>query len=54
MVRYADHPTDLADASLVVPAETPKLHKTFTIDRNGFATYRIRQGHQHVPFHVFP
>jgi len=50
MVQYADRPMDLADASLVVLAETLGLHKVFTIDRNDFQTYRIRQGHRHVPF----
>lgn len=52
MVRYADHPMDLADASLVVLAENLKLHKIFTIDRNDFASYRIRRGHRYVPFEV--
>ena len=52
MVRYADHPMDLADASLVVLAETLKLRKILTIDRNNFSTYRIRQGHRHVSFEI--
>jgi hypothetical protein len=52
MIRYADHPMDLADASLVVLAETLKLRKIFTIDRGDFATYRIKQGHRHLPFEV--
>ncbi|MFZ1860376.1 MAG: PIN domain-containing protein [Candidatus Competibacter sp.] len=52
MVRYADHPMDLADASLVVLAETLKLRKILTIDRNDFSTYRIRQGHRHVSFEI--
>jgi predicted nucleic acid-binding protein len=52
MVRYADHPMDLADASLVVLAESLKLHTIFTIDRNDFSTYRIKQGHRHIPFEV--
>lgn len=50
MVRYADHPMDLADASLVVLAETLKLRKVFTLDRNDFATYRIQYGHRQVVF----
>jgi predicted nucleic acid-binding protein len=50
MVRYADHPMDLADASLVVLAETLKLRKVFTVDRRDFAAYRIRQGHRHLAF----
>ncbi|MGB2680262.1 MAG: PIN domain-containing protein [Candidatus Competibacter sp.] len=52
MIRYADHPMDLADASLVVLAETLKLRKVFTIDRNDFSSYRIKQGHRHFPFEV--
>ena len=50
MVRYADHPMDLADASLVVLAETLRLRKVFTLDRNDFATYRIQHGHRQVAF----
>lgn len=50
MVRYADHPMDLADASLVVLAETLRLRKVFTLDRNDFATYRIQHGHQQLAF----
>ncbi|MGA7982422.1 MAG: PIN domain-containing protein [Chromatiaceae bacterium] len=52
MVRYADHPMDLADASLVVLAETLKARKVFTIDRKDFMTYRIRRGHRHIAFEV--
>ena len=52
MVRYADHPMDLADASLVVLAETLKLRKIFSIDRNDFATYRIQQGHRYHHFEM--
>lgn len=43
---------DLADASLVVLAETMKLSKIFTIDRTDFATYRIKQGHRHLAFEI--
>ncbi|EGV19458.1 type II toxin-antitoxin system VapC family toxin [Thiocapsa marina] len=50
MLRYADQPMDLADASLVVLAETLGLRRVFTIDRRDFATYRIRQGHRHLAF----
>ena len=52
MVRYSDHPMDLADASLVVLAGTLKLLKVFTIDRGDFASYRIKQGHRYVPFEI--
>lgn len=47
MERYADHPMDFADASLIVAAEALKTMKIFTIDRNDFETYRIRRGHRH-------
>lgn len=52
MAQYADRPMDLADASLVVLAETLRLRKVFTIDRNDFTTYRIRQGHRHLAFEI--
>jgi hypothetical protein len=52
MIRYADRPMDLADASLVVLAETLKLRKIFTIDRSDFATYRIQQGHRQGAFEI--
>lgn len=52
MVRYADHPMDLADASLVALAETRRLHKIFTIDRSDFATYRIQNGHRQSAFEM--
>jgi uncharacterized protein len=47
MERYGDHPMDLADASLIVAAETLLTRKVFTIDRDDFLTYRIRRGHRH-------
>ncbi len=52
MIQYADHPMDLADASLVVLAEALTLRKVFTIDRGDFTTYRIKQGHRHLPFEI--
>ena len=52
MVRYADHPMDLTDASLVALAEALKLHKVFTIDRNDFNSYRIKRGHQYMSFEI--
>jgi predicted nucleic acid-binding protein len=54
MIRYADHPVDLADASLVVSAEVLNLNKIFTIDRNDFAAYRIQRGHRYHRFHMLP
>ena len=47
MELYADHPMDLADASLVTAAETLGTRRVFTIDRNDFETYRVRCGHRH-------
>lgn len=47
MEQYADHPMDLADASLIVAAEATQTRKIFTIDRNDFSSYRIRQGHRY-------
>lgn len=51
MVKYADEPMDLADASLVAAAEQLELDKVFTIDRD-FAAYRIRRGHHLRRFKV--
>ena len=47
MEHYADHPMDLADASLIVAAEVLQTRKIFTIDRQDFTTYRIRRGHRY-------
>ena len=47
MEQYADHPMDLADASLIVAAEALRTTKVFTIDRQDFETYRIRRGHRY-------
>jgi predicted nucleic acid-binding protein len=44
MQRYADHPMDLADASLVAAAEATHATKVFTLDKRDFATYRARMG----------
>ncbi|MGH7390383.1 MAG: type II toxin-antitoxin system VapC family toxin [Candidatus Rokuibacteriota bacterium] len=46
MERYADHPMDLADASLIVAAEALATTRVFTIDRRDFRTYRVRRGHR--------
>jgi hypothetical protein len=52
MEQYADHPMDLADASLVAAAEALKIRKIFTVDRNDFSAYRIRQGHGYKAFEI--
>ena len=52
MEQYADHPMDLADASLIVAAEMLRTRKIFTIDRNDFATYRIRRGHRYYSVEI--
>jgi predicted nucleic acid-binding protein len=52
MERYADHPMDLADASLVVAAEVMKTRKVFTVDRKDFSSYRIKRGHRYHSFVV--
>ncbi len=52
MIRYADVPMDLADASLVVAAEQLRARKMFTIDRKDFDIYRIRRGHRQLSFEV--
>lgn len=52
MKQYADHPMDLADASLVAAAEALQIRKIFTVDRNDFSAYRIRRGHSHQGFEI--
>ncbi len=52
MEQYADHPMDLADASLIVAAETLTTTKIFTIDREDFLTYRVRRGHRLVKIDI--
>jgi hypothetical protein len=42
--RYADHPMDLADASLVLLAERSGVTEILTIDRLEFESYRTRDG----------
>ncbi len=54
MEAYADHPMDLADASLVVAAESLRARRVFTVDRSDFQTYRIRRGHRDHGFDVVP
>jgi hypothetical protein len=43
---------DLADASLVVAAETLRTNRVFTLDRNDFATYRAVIGRTSRRFSV--
>ncbi len=52
MERYADHPMDLADASLVVAAECLSTRRVFTIDRKDFETYKARRGHRHQAMEI--
>lgn len=47
MERYADHPMELADASLIATAESLRTRRVFTLDHGDFSTYRIRLGHRH-------
>jgi predicted nucleic acid-binding protein len=51
---YADYPMDLADASLIVAAETLTTRKVFTIDRQDFAAYRVRRGHRQYAVEIIP
>ncbi|MBW1719810.1 MAG: hypothetical protein JRJ43_09665 [Deltaproteobacteria bacterium] len=50
MEKYAYHPMDLADASLIVAAEKLRTKCIFTIYRNDFETYRIKSGHRY--YHI--
>ena len=43
MEKYQDIPMDLADASLVVVAESLPLHQVFTVDSD-FYIYRLSNG----------
>lgn len=52
MESYADHPMDLADASLITAAETLATRRIFTIDRRDFETYRVRRGHRYHPVQI--
>ena len=52
MERYADHPMDLADASLVAAAESLGTRQVFTIDRKDFETYKVRRGHRHQAMEI--
>lgn len=52
MEQSADHPMDLADASLVVAGEALRTRRIFTIDRRDFDGYRLKRGHRHVRFEL--
>ncbi len=52
MAQYADHPMDLADASLVAAAESLRCTTVFTLDRGDFSTYRARVGRASRPFRL--
>ncbi|MGH7820926.1 MAG: type II toxin-antitoxin system VapC family toxin [Candidatus Binatia bacterium] len=52
MRKYRDHAMDFADASLVVAAESLRAPTVFTLDRNEFATYRVRIGRTSRAFKV--
>ena len=54
MDRYADHPMDLADASLVVAAEVLDIRRIFTLDRGDFSTYRVSRGKHQAAFEIIP
>lgn len=54
MELYADHPMDLADASLITAAEALGTRRVFTIDRNNFETHRVRRGHRHQSMQSIP
>lgn len=41
MTRYADHPMDFADATLVYLAGRESISTIFTVDHADFSTYRI-------------
>jgi len=51
---HADHPMDLADASLIAAAEALTTRKVFTIDRKDFSAYRVRRGHRHYTVEIIP
>jgi predicted nucleic acid-binding protein len=51
MEKYRDLPMDYADATLVALAEESETDYVFTLDRKGFATYRL---HGRKTFRVVP
>ncbi len=51
MEKYRDVPMDFADATLVVLGEELQTDLVFTLDRDGFSTYRLNR---RKPFCMFP
>ncbi|MCK4608655.1 MAG: PIN domain-containing protein, partial [Gammaproteobacteria bacterium] len=49
ITKYADHPMDLADASILVALEDLKTSKVFTVDHNDFYTYRFNKWYHNCP-----
>lgn len=52
MNQYADQAMDLADASLIVAAETTRCRTLFTLDRKNFLVYRARLGHRRIALKI--
>jgi len=44
MLKYADRPMDLADASMIWAAEQTGIRRILTTDRTDFEIYRTRSG----------
>lgn len=53
MQKYADHPMDFADASIVTAAEVLRTLSVFTLDRSDFSSYRARIGKAQKRFRMF-
>jgi len=51
MERYRNVPMDFADATLVALGEELESDRVFTLDRRGFATYRMNR---RKPFRIIP
>jgi predicted nucleic acid-binding protein len=52
MQKYADHPMDFADASLVTAGEVLRVTTVFTLDRKDFSSYRARIGRAQKRFRI--
>jgi predicted nucleic acid-binding protein len=44
MLKYADRPMDLADASMIWAAEQTGVRRILTTDRTDFEIYRTKSG----------